>query len=352
MDAATTVDSTSGVTVQETIVRAENVDIEEAIEKAGNPVVCDDETIKYYKDAEKAAKNTQATVDGTAYETLAAAIAAAGDKTVVLADNITLTETVAIETPVTIDLNTKTVTGADGAVVFEVKADTTITNGTIKGNKSGTSSGLIDIYANLEMNGVTVETSKINALRFKAGDCTATLTDCNVTGAFKGYGGSVFNIVSGTYKASSTAISDQLNGVAVSGGTFHYEIDETDCANGYVTVDNGDGTYGVKYAPTLFVDANNNGVLDEGETIYGNLDQLFANHKDGDVYVVLTADTVANGQVDTDADAHYYFSTNVAGGVTMDFLFAEDWNYIQKATIGENITLNAPYLLAWTELDI
>ena len=270
----------------------------------------------------------------------------------ILADFI-LKEPFNIEKAIKLDLNDKVVTGADGEIVFNVKAATEIVNGTVKGNKSGTSSGLIDIYANLDLNGVTIETSKIYALRFKAGGCVATLTDCNVTGAFKGYGNSVWTITSGTYKASSTSITDQINGTAsVSGGTFHYEIKETVCAPGYVVVNNGDGTWTVKYAPAAFVDANNNGTLDEGEAVYGNLDQLFANHKEGDVHVVLTANIVANAKVDTDADAHYYFTTNVAEGVTMDFLFAGDWNYIQKMSIGENITLNASYLLAWTTLEV
>ncbi|MBR5309681.1 MAG: hypothetical protein IKU42_00985, partial [Oscillospiraceae bacterium] len=299
-------------------------------------------------------KLVEARIGNAYYATFAAAYEAAkADETVTLVADVALAETFTIEKAITIDLGGKTVTGADGAIVFNVKAATIINNGTIKGNKSGTSSGLLDIYADLTMDGVTVETSKIIALRFKAGECTATLTDCNVTGAFKGYGGSVWNIVSGTYKASSTSISEQINGTAsVSGGTFHYEIKETVCAPGYVVVDNGDGTWTVKYAPAAFVDANNNGVLDEGEAVYGNLDQVFANHKSGDVYVVLTADIVANEKVDTTANAKYYFTTNVAEGVTMDFLFADDWNYIQKASIGENITLNAKYFLGWTDIDL
>lgn len=288
------------------------------------------------------------------YYSLADALTAAneGDTIVLLAD-VTLDAVISIEQSITLDLNGKTVNGADGAIVFNVKAATVIKNGTILGNKSGTSSGLIDIYADLTMDGVTVETAKINALRFKASGCTATLDNCNVTGAFKGYGASVWVINSGIYKASSTSISEQINGTAaIYGGTFHYEPDVVDCAPGYVIVDNGDGTYGVKYAPAAFIDANNNGVLDDGEIVYGNLDQIFANHKEGDVYVVLTDNIVANAQVDTDVDAKYYFTTNVAEGVTMDFLFADDWNLVQKMSIGENITLNVPYLYVWTEFDL
>ena len=258
---------------------------------------------------------------------------------------------ITIETAITLDLNDKTITGADGAIVFNVKADTTIKNGTILGNKSGTTSGLIDIYSNLTLNGVTLETAKINALRFKAGELTATLKDCTVTGAFKGYGGSVWGIESGIYKASSTAISDQLNGsAAISGGTFYYAIDVTECAPGYAVVDNGDGTYTVEYAPVCFVDTNNNGVLDDGELVYGSLEAVFDIYQTGDVYVVLTDNVVIENQVDTDVDAKYYLNTNVAEGVTVEFAFADDWNYVQKMYVGENVTLKAPYLLVWTEL--
>ena len=93
-------------------------------------------------------------------------------------------------------------------------------------------------------------------------------------------------------------------------------------------------------------------MLDDGEAVYGSLEQIFANHKSGDVYVVLTADISSTAQVDTDVDAKYYFTTNVAEGVTMDLRYADNWNYIQKASIGENITVNAKHLLAWTELEV
>ena len=288
------------------------------------------------------------------YYTLDEAFAAAqaGDTITLLAD-VTLGDVVTIDEAITLDLGGNTVTGADGAIVFIVKAATTIKNGTILGDKSGTTSGLIEIYANLVMDGVTVETSKINALRFKAGDCTATLTNCNVTGAFKGYGGSVWNIESGTYKASSTSINDQLNGTAsISGGTFYYEIEATECAPGYVVVNNGDGTYTVKYAPVCFVDANNNGVLDEGEAVYGSLEAVFETYQSGDVYVVITDDVVIDTQVDTDVNAKYYLNTNVAEGVTVEFAYADDWNYVQNMYVGEGVTVEAPYLLVWTDLDV
>jgi len=299
-------------------------------------------------------KNAVAQIGNVPYASLQDAIDAAQDNDVItLYADVTLDAVVSIERAITLDLNGKTVTGADGAVVFNVKADVTIQNGSIKGNKSGTSSGLIDIYADLVLNGVNIETSKIYALRFKVGGLTATLTDCNVVGAFKGYGASVWNIVSGTYKASSTAINDQLNGsAAVSGGTFHYEIAAEECAPGYAVVDNGDGTYGAKYAPVAFVDANNNGVLDDGEVIYGSLEAIFEIYQTGDVYIVLTDNVTVTAQVDTDVDAKYYLNTNVAEGVVVNFAFADDWNFIQNMQIGENVTVNAKYLYIWGEVEV
>ncbi len=295
-----------------------------------------------------------AEVNGVKFENLQDAIdAAEAGETVTLLDSFTLDAVVSIERAIVLDLNEKTLTGADGAIVFNVKAATTIKNGTIKGNKSGTSSGLIDIYADLILDGVTIETSKMIALRFKVGEMTATLTDCNVTGQFKGFGGSVWVIKSGTYKVSSTAISDQLNGTAsVSGGTFYYEIDAVDCAPGYAVVANDDGTYTVTYAPACFVDTNNNGVLDEGEVVYGSLEAVFELYQEGDVYIVLLGNVVVSEQVDTDVDAKYYLNTNVAEGVTVEFAYADDWNYVQNMYIGENVTLKAPYLLFWADVDI
>ena len=288
------------------------------------------------------------------YRSLADAIAAANaDDTIVLVADTTLDAVITIDKAITLNLNDKTITGANGAIVFNVKANTTIKNGTILGSKSGTSSGLIDIYANLNMSGVTVETSKILALRFKAGGCTATLDNCNVTGAFKGYGASVWVINSGVYKASSTSISEQLNGTAsISGGTFHYIFKEENCAPGYAIVDNGDGTYGVAYGPIGFIDANNNGTLDEGEVVFGSLEAVFNTYKTGDVYIVLSGDAVINSQLDTSANAKYYLNTNVAEGVTVDLKFADDWNYVQKMYIGENVTVKAPYFLVWTDLEL
>ena len=301
----------------------------------------------------------------TYYMTFAGAYEAAqANDEIVLLQNITLSETMTIEKAITLNLNENTVTGADGAIVFNVKAATTIKNGTVLGNKSSTSSGLIDIYADINLDGVTIETTKIRALAFKESvsgtPSTATLTNCNVTGGFKGYGGSVWEIKSGVYKASSTSITDQLNGTAsVSGGTFHYEIDETDCAPGYVVKNNGDDTWTVEYAPAAFVDTDKDGVYDEDvDVLYGNLDQIFADYRTGDVHVVLTKEVVvANNKVDTDVDAYFYITTNVEGGTTMDFLYADPedvqpYNCVQNMDIAENVTLNVKYFTIYGDFNL
>ncbi len=303
--------------------------------------------------------------DDKFFASLEAALEAAqANETITMLADVTLSETLTIEKAITLNLNENTVTGADGAIVFNVKAATTIKNGTVLGNKSGASSGLIDIYADINLDGVTIETTKIRALAFKESvsgtPSTATLTNCNVTGGFKGYGGSVWEIKSGVYKASSTSITDQLNGTAsVSGGTFHYEIDETDCAPGYVVKNNGDGTWTVEYAPAAFVDTDKDGVYDEDvDVLYGNLDQIFADYRTGDVHVVLTKEVVvANNKVDTDVDAHFYITTNVEGGTTMDFLYADPedvqpYNCVQNMDIAENVTLNVKYFTIYGNFNL
>ena len=297
------------------------------------------------------------------YATLAEALAAAQGGTVKLLADVTLDAVIAIEKVITLDLNGYTVTGANKAVVFQIKADTTIVNGKIVGNKTGTSSGLLEIYANLNMNGVTVETSSIKAMAFKEGGFTAVLTDCTVTGGLKGYGASVWQIYGGTYYVGSSASSEHLNGtVEVYGGTFHYELRSKDCAPGYEVVDNGDGTWTVAYNPACFVDTNNNGVLDDGEAIYGSLDEIFETLRSGDVYIVLLRDVEVGKQVDTNVNAKYYL--NAAEDVTVTFKHEtgvlsgdvaaseQAWNFIQNMYIGENVTLNAKYMLLWGDVEI
>ena len=305
-----------------------------------------------------------AKIGDTYYATLAEAIAAAqAGETVKLIADVTLDAIVVIEKAIILDLNGYTVTGANKAVVFQIKADTTIDNGKIAGNKTGTSSGLLEIYANLNMNGVTVETSSIKAMAFKVGGFTAVLTDCTVTGGLKGYGASVWQIYGGTYYVGSSASSEHLNGtVEVYGGTFHYELRSKDCAPGYEVVDNGDGTWTVAYNPACFVDTNNNGVLDDGEAVYGSLDEIFETIRSGDVYIVLLRDVEVEKQVDTNVNAKYYL--NAAEGVTVTFKHEtgvlsgdvaasqQAWNFIQNMYIGENVTLNAKYMLLWGDVEI
>ena len=270
----------------------------------------------------------QAQIGELSYVTLSAAIAAAEDgDTVKLLTPVTLTESITVEEAITLEGNGKTITGEDD--LFLIKADMTL-------------------------NGVTLVADKYSyALNIRTNDCEVVLNDCSVTGPIKGYGTSAYIIKSGVYQKGDSAFSQMLNGAVVYGGTFHYEVLAKYCAPGYVPVDNGDGTWTVKYDPACFIDADNDGVLDEGEALYGSLDTLFAADLSGEVTVVLLKNVATSSAVDTAADTTYNFVTYVDGGVTMDWNYTGGWNYIQKASIGANVTLNVPYrMCVWTDLDV
>ena len=263
------------------------------------------------------------------YETLADALAAAkvGDTIVLLAD-VALEETLVVDKAIIINGEGKKITGADDLI--QIKADVTLNNVVME-------AGAYDYV-----------------LVLKENDCDVVLNDCVVTGPIKGYGTSNYIINSGTYQKGESVYSSMLNGALVYGGTFHYEIPVKYVAPGYVIVDNGDGTWTVKYDPACFIDADNDGVMDEGETAYGSLEALFAdNGLSGEVTVVLLKNVATAAVVDTDADTTYNFVTYVDGGVTMDWNYTDGWNYIQKASIGTGVTLNVPYrLCVWTKLDV
>ncbi len=269
-----------------------------------------------------------AKIGDTPFASLADAIAAADDGDVVtLLTEVTLTEAITIEKAITIEGNGNNITVDDDYIL--IKADLTLNNVVVTAGK----------YA--------------YALSIKANDCDVELNNCTVTGPIKGYGTSNYIINSGTYMKGNSAFSSMLNGALVYGGTFYYEIPTKYCASGYAVVNNGDGTWTVKYDPACFIDADNDGIMDEGEVAYGSLEALFAADLSGEVTVVLLKNVSTDKAVDTASDTTYNFVTYVDGGVTMDWNYTGGWNYIQNATIGENVTLNVPYrLCVWTKLDV
>ena len=120
-------------------------------------------------------------IGGTAYETFADALAAAANGTVVLSDNLTLTEAVMIQDAVTIDLAGKTITAPEGLPAFFV-------NGTLTVVDSSNGAGKVDgaVVGNGEFN--LQGGSFKNVYPFTAGEVeypfpgaddsfTATLTD-------------------------------------------------------------------------------------------------------------------------------------------------------------------------------
>ncbi len=83
---------------------------------------------------------------------------------------------------------------------------------------------------------------------------------------------------------------------------------------------------------------------------FKNLDDLFAAESTqiplSDNYIELRGDVVAKNRVNISYNNNWYynFGTSVDGGVTTTFEYADDWNYLPHFRLGENITLNVPYL--------
>lgn len=83
---------------------------------------------------------------------------------------------------------------------------------------------------------------------------------------------------------------------------------------------------------------------------FKTLDELFAAKSTqiplSDNYIELRGNVVAENQVNVGYDNNYYynFGTSVEGGVTMEFKYADDWNKLPHFSVGENVTLNVPYL--------
>lgn len=94
---------------------------------------------------------------------------------------------------------------------------------------------------------------------------------------------------------------------------------------------------------------NGEGVQSSVRAYYKNLDDLFAapaTQVPGSNYIDLRDNVVANNEVDVNYGSNrvYTFGTSVEGGVTMEFRYDENWNKLPKFDLGQNITMNVPYL--------
>ena len=273
--------------------------------------------------------NYVAEVDGTKYETLAEAFAAADGETVKLLTDIVLTEgvTVAKGNTVTLDLAGHTVSAelaelpASFALITNkgtLTVQDSATGGKLSVNYTGESwgygKGLYTISnegGTLNIAGGRVENlTSVSGSMYDAIDNNSTLgnTVLNISGGeiSCGYLGirqfansttyaNTVNVTGGKIEGGNSAIwtqnpgsaqpkadivissgyvtgrillgESEAFGVAVSGGTFTVEVPEEFCAKGFIPADNGDGTYGVKVGSY---------VAQIGETKYETLAEAIA----------------------------------------------------------------------------
>ena len=215
-----------------------------------------------------------ATANGVEYETLAEAVAVGGE-VVLLAD--ASGDGIVIDKDVTIDLGGFTYT-IDGALVgstgtktlgFQILKDNNVTikNGaiaadvaSIEANNEKTLKMLIQNYANLTLEDVTLDMSAVEAMLYVvSNNCGET----NITGATNitapegAVAFDVYDYTAGGYTVPTVKVDttgtitgaievSETATLAVSGGTYTVALEKAWCADGFIPADNGDGTYGVK----------------------------------------------------------------------------------------------------------
>ena len=180
----------------------------------------------------------EAKIGETYYMTLTEAIDKAVDNDViVLLDTVKLDEAITIGKPVTIDLNGNTVEAKTNA--FVIAAPVEMNNGTITGNPINSAKYVISINANFKATDVAiVSNNDKDAIRVQGTNLTAELISCDVTGGI--YNTSTNAIVNISGDGVYTDEQNNLSGVAISGGTFYYEITDAQCAEGYTVATNTD----------------------------------------------------------------------------------------------------------------
>jgi len=215
-----------------------------------------------------------ATANGVEYETLAEAVAAGGE--VVLLKDAS-GDGIVIDKDVTIDLGGYTYT-IDGTLVgstgtktlgFQILKDNNVTikNGaiaadvaSIEANNEKTLKMLIQNYANLTLEDVTLDMSAVEAMLYVvSNNCGET----NITGATNitapegAVAFDVYDYTAGGYTVPTVKVDttgtitgaievSETATLAVSGGTYTVALEKAWCADGFIPADNGDGTYGVK----------------------------------------------------------------------------------------------------------
>ena len=180
--------------------------------------------------------------------------------------------------------NTCTINIAGGDILGQVwlqdpnvkanKGNMTITGGTITANAEGVDA--VYLYGLGDASGMTVSLG---------GDVivngTTYITSVDTTAAFD------VEITGGTYNDEVWTCT-WLDGTdtavpAISGGTFTQAVPEEYCAEGYIPVDNGNGTYGVMEMPDGTVAWNL-----QTRTMYTSVDQALAEVQAGQTVQLLT----------------------------------------------------------------
>ncbi|MBQ8836658.1 MAG: hypothetical protein IJ002_04020 [Clostridia bacterium] len=252
-----------------------------------------------------------AKVGDTYYTSLQTAINEANGATITLI--VDVTENVTLTGDAIIDLGGYTLNGN----ILAPNANLTVKNGSIKNTDSGVSAleinagtlTLTDVNIDSARHAVRIDgavTATINGGTYRSaiGEGTGTYHAVNVSGA------AIVTIVDGTFVGpkgttadSGSAVNVQTGAIvaikgghfsggknstlaskgtlAVSGGVFDQAVKAEFCAENYVPVDNGDGTYGVKATAVAAI----------GETTYGSLaDALVAAADSKDIVIELLAD--------------------------------------------------------------
>ena len=177
-----------------------------------------------------------AQVEDEQFTSLQAAIDAADGKTVVVLDNITLTETVTVAagTTVTLDLNGKTISAGDTFAAKAIRNDGVLTingnGGTIDISASTTESiQVVDNYGTLTINGGTYKGATSNysyAIRANDANSVTNIVDATITTHFGAIGinKGVTTITDGKFEVTSQAGGHALYvanaEVTINGGEF------------------------------------------------------------------------------------------------------------------------------------
>lgn len=209
------------------------------------------------------------------------------------------------------------VRNANGAAIYFPNPGALTVNGTVEGY-----SAIIIKDGTLTVNdGAVITATGANYQVFPRNTNGATPTGDAIIAGYYGealdYGTPIVNIVGGTISVNPActdavgvqgydsdervAPDDAKNNIEVAGGTFNAPVAEDYCANGYIPLDNGDGTYGVKVG--VYVARVN------GEQGYETLAGAFADVEDGDTVTLLDNLTL---------DAALTINTETTEGITLD----------------------------------